>query len=291
MNAGLETVGKTSMVRAAVVLDFDRRRAGNLATIDREESDPRGALALSALRALALRVEQERQEPHAPLWQAFVAGKLTVIDRFEHAGRRVVLAVGEVPSTPARQRLTGREAEALAHAARGHDDKRIAYDMGLQPSTVASLLSRAARKLGAPNRMDLIRRCLAEARARRSEQPGADAHDEAPRGLRTGRVELDGQRVLVLSFPDHDSSGAAPEPTPAVAAPQLQHQPQLPQLSAAERAVALLLLAGHRRAVIAQMRGAAIGTVHKQVECVYRKLGVGSRRELAARIFTDEVRP
>jgi DNA-binding CsgD family transcriptional regulator len=280
MNARLETVEAFAADRTGVVLDFDRRRKvgpslglAPAAPAEQPANEPRVTLAVAALRDLALRVEESPEGPRA--WQSFMAGRLTVIDRFEQAGRHVVLAVGDVPAAP---RLTRRETEALTHAARGHDDKRIAYELGLQPSTVASLLTRAARKLGVDNRMALIRRFLADARARRSEAPIAgEAQGAPPHGLRSGWLALDGQRVLVLSFP------VVAEVTEACA-------PPLPQLSAAERAVALMLLAGHRRAAIAQLRGAAIGTVNKQVECVYRKLGVGSRRELAARIFAEEAR-
>lgn len=268
--------------RMAVVLDFDRRRKLELApavaaVVEAPPAGPRVTLAVAALRDLALRVEDTHEGPRA--WQAFTAGRLTVIDRFEQAGRHVVLAVGDVPAAP---KLTPRETEALAHAARGHDDKRIAYELGLQPSTVASLLTRAARKLGVDNRMGLIRRFLADARARRCEP---DPQGAPPRGLRSGWLALDGQRVLVLSFPV-----VAEVTTTSASAASEASAPALGQLSAAERAVALLLLAGHRRAAIAQMRGAAVGTVNKQVECVYRKLRVGSRRELAARIFAEEAR-
>lgn len=279
MNARLETVEAFAADRTGVVLEFDRRRRAPTLELapavaaEAPTSEPRVTLAVAALRDLALRVEASPEGPRA--WQSFVAGRLTVIDRFEHAGRHVVLAVGDVPAAP---RLTRRETEALSHAARGHDDKRIAYELGLQPSTVASLLTRAARKLGVDNRMELIRRFLADARARACDAPGTgDGKDAPPHGLHSGWLALDGQRVLVLSFP------VVAEVAPASA-------PPLPQLSAAERAVALMLLAGHRRAAIAQLRGAAIGTVNKQVECVYRKLGVGSRRELAARIFAEEAR-
>lgn len=53
--------------------------------------------------------------------------------------------------------------------------------------------------------------------------------------------------------------------------------------TAAERAVHALLLAGLSDAEIAQVRGTTRSTVTKQVDAVFRKLGVKSRRELIAR--------
>ena len=55
------------------------------------------------------------------------------------------------------------------------------------------------------------------------------------------------------------------------------------QLTAAERAVHALLLAGLPDAEIAELRGTTRSTVTKQVDAVFRKLGVKSRRELIAR--------
>lgn len=53
--------------------------------------------------------------------------------------------------------LTTREREAARHACAGASNKEIAHQMGISPSTVGVLLSRASRKLGALNRSDLIR--------------------------------------------------------------------------------------------------------------------------------------
>jgi len=55
-------------------------------------------------------------------------------------------------------------------------------------------------------------------------------------------------------------------------------------LTDAEREVALLLLAGLSNAQIAERRHAAVRTVCNQVQGLYRKLGVSSRSELAAKL-------
>lgn len=59
-----------------------------------------------------------------------------------------------------------------------------------------------------------------------------------------------------------------------------------PTLTAAERDVLELLLAGSSNAEIAKKRKTAIRTVANQVASLFRKFGVGSRAELAARLST-----
>jgi DNA-binding CsgD family transcriptional regulator len=59
-------------------------------------------------------------------------------------------------------------------------------------------------------------------------------------------------------------------------------RPLPPGLSAAEREVVLALLAGRSNLEIARLRGTSAKTVGNQLHAIYRKLGVGSRSELAA---------
>ena len=59
----------------------------------------------------------------------------------------------------------------------------------------------------------------------------------------------------------------------------------LDALSAAEREVARLLLEGNSNAAIARERGTSPRTVANQLAALYRKLGVRSRAELAARVI------
>lgn len=53
-------------------------------------------------------------------------------------------------------------------------------------------------------------------------------------------------------------------------------------LSRAEREVAVGIAAGYSNAAIAEQRGTSIRTVENQVYGIFRKLGIGSRCELAA---------
>jgi DNA-binding CsgD family transcriptional regulator len=95
----------------------------------------------------------------------------------------------------------------------------------------------------------------------RSDTQGGEP--PAPEGLRAARFQLDGDELAVLSYPL--SSVALPE-----------------CLSAAERDVALRVIAGKSNAQIAAARGTAVRTVANQIASLFKKLGVGSRREIIA---------
>jgi DNA-binding CsgD family transcriptional regulator len=84
-----------------------------------------------------------------------------------------------------------------------------------------------------------------------------------PRGLELSFVWIDGEELAVLSHP-------LDEPVP------------LDGLTAAERLVTADVVDGLSNQQIARRRGTATSTVAKQVASIFRKLGVGSRRELVA---------
>ena len=65
--------------------------------------------------------------------------------------------------------------------------------------------------------------------------------------------------------------------------------PLPPSFSEAERAVVIGVLGGMTNAQIARSRGRAEKTVANQVASVLRKLGVGSRAELAVRLIGPRV--
>lgn len=60
-------------------------------------------------------------------------------------------------------------------------------------------------------------------------------------------------------------------------------------LTATERHVVLLMLCGFRDRQIAALRETSLKTVTKQVEAAYRKLGVRSRAELAAKYSLQDL--
>jgi DNA-binding CsgD family transcriptional regulator len=85
-----------------------------------------------------------------------------------------------------------------------------------------------------------------------------------PPGARINEFALAGQQFLVLSFPQRESAG-------------------VDDLTGAELAVARLALQGLSTRQIAIAREASPRTINNQLAAIYRKLGVGSRVQLAVR--------
>lgn len=181
-------------------------------------------------------------------WEGLVAGRWSLVDRFEENGRRYVVAVPNDPDVPDPRGLTRRERQVAEFVGLGQASKRIAYTLGLTPSSVDTAAMQAARKLGLAGRAEL-------------------AAFFSPGGLRAklAEVAIAGERLLVGS--------TAPLSDERVA-----------MLTEAERDVAAALLAGATMAAIAGRRGSSTTTVETQIASIYRKLGARSRAELAARL-------
>lgn len=92
-------------------------------------------------------------EGASPIWAELVSGRWAVVDAFDRAGSRFLLAKQHAPEA----QLTAREREVATRAAKGHSNKWIAHALGLAPSTVAGHLKKAATKLGVRSRVELIR--------------------------------------------------------------------------------------------------------------------------------------
>jgi hypothetical protein len=90
-----------------------------------------------------------RRDPEQAIsiWTALVAGRWSLIDRFESDGRRFVVAHRNDPCAPDMRGLTLRERQVLAYANLGLPNKVIAYEFGLSLSTVSTHLARARTKL------------------------------------------------------------------------------------------------------------------------------------------------
>jgi DNA-binding CsgD family transcriptional regulator len=127
----------------------------------------RDRLAREALRQAAIDVERVkhgrgrmRAVEATERWRALVSGRWSLVDRFDHDGRRYYIAHANPPAVAARAPLTEREEQIARYAALGHPNKMIAYELGLATSTVATVLQRVARKLGVRSRVELIQRIL-----------------------------------------------------------------------------------------------------------------------------------
>ena len=119
----------------------------------------RGDLAHAAKAIDRARGKLRRFDPDeaSKLWRAMVRGEWSLVDWFDHDGKRFLLAHDNRVAPERTPQLTEREHQTVACAAMGHSNKLIAYDLGLSPGTVSVLLSRAATKLGVSNRPGLIR--------------------------------------------------------------------------------------------------------------------------------------
>ena len=163
-----------SRIAAHIAAGFRLRRAGARSAvaeavlspsgrIDHAEVAAQGASLRAALTDGAKRMGQargalRRRNPSEAVetWRALVAGRWSLVDHFDHDGRRFLLARRNEPSGRTLAGLTAQEYEVLALAALGHTNKFIAYQLGLSPSGVAMRLSRAGTKLRVRTRLELI---------------------------------------------------------------------------------------------------------------------------------------
>jgi DNA-binding CsgD family transcriptional regulator len=86
-----------------------------------------------------------------------VCGEWSLVDWYDHDGKRFLLAQENSIPSRTKHKLTAREEQVVACAAMGHTNKLIAYDLGISTGSVAVLLGRAARKLGVSGRVALVR--------------------------------------------------------------------------------------------------------------------------------------
>jgi DNA-binding NarL/FixJ family response regulator len=91
------------------------------------------------------------------LWRGLVDGTWSLVEHLESDGKRYLLARRNQPGAGEPTALTRSERAVLGFAAMGHQNKYIAYLLGLSASAVTSHLRSAQRKLGLSSRGDLIR--------------------------------------------------------------------------------------------------------------------------------------
>ena len=152
------------------------RRDGVLASMHHhdealmEARDARSKSAFSDLRQLTVDSSTAREplrvrDPEQVVceWKGLIAARWTLLEVSETDGRRYLVARQKRPRTQGPNGLTEREQEVVAFAAMGQHNKLIAYNLGIAHSTVRVLIARAARKLGAHSRRELIRRWIPSA--------------------------------------------------------------------------------------------------------------------------------
>lgn len=142
--------------RADAILRSDGRVEHAEAEV-RADAGLRGALREATLRAERARGRMRREDPDGALevWSAMVGGEYSLVDQFEHGGRRYVVARRCALPLRGTSGLTSRELVVAAHVASGRSLKLVGYELGLSISTVATHLGRAMRKLEVGSRAEL----------------------------------------------------------------------------------------------------------------------------------------
>jgi DNA-binding NarL/FixJ family response regulator len=215
-----------------------------------ESANAREVLRSAARRIDAARTRAGRSDADAALasWDGLVGGRWSLIDRFEADGRRYLVALRNDPDVGNPRGLSREEAQVAEFLALGHSEKQIAYALGVSTSAVSRRIRTGIRKLGLRSRAEL-----------------AALFAAFDRGCAAREWRLAGNELRIASCTSAD--------TPCVEA-----------LSHAEREVAGLVSHGYSDAQIACARGASPRTVGNQLQGIYRKLGIHSRTELAARL-------
>jgi DNA-binding NarL/FixJ family response regulator len=118
--------------------------------------------AKESLRNAVLAMDRARSKVRADeaealdLWQGLVAGRWSLVDRFDTDGRRYLVARKNDPDVKDPRALTLRERHVLAYVAMGYPLKLIAYALGLSLSTVSVNRQTAMRKLGLRTHAEVV---------------------------------------------------------------------------------------------------------------------------------------
>lgn len=156
---GLSDVIRTdrSLTDSAEAIVDERGRVVHAEGAAREET------AREQIRAAAAAIDTARSRSRRSdgsdamdVWHPLTGARWTLIDSFENDGKRYVVARENQAETPTLGTFTDRERQVVVHAALGQTNKEIAYMLGISASTVRVLLARAARRLGARGRRDLL---------------------------------------------------------------------------------------------------------------------------------------
>lgn len=159
------------------VIDPSRSRVEH--AIGPAKSAPALATLRDAVRAVdrarTRRVRREDPLAATELWRGLVAGRWSLIERYDSDGRRFYVAHKNDPRAPELRALSTRERQVVAYAVQGHSNKLIGYELGLSKSTVVNHLTAAQKKLGVESRTELVRlaRLLGAERAVRARADDA----------------------------------------------------------------------------------------------------------------------
>ena len=150
----LRNSGADAVSSVAVLSPRGRFEDGTPDAVAARDDLARAAKDMDRARGKLRRIDPEEA---LSLWRALVRGEWSLVEWFDHDGKRFLLAQANSIPVVLRKALTKREREVVACAAMGHSNKLIAYDLGLSVGTVSVLLARASKKLGVSGRVGLIR--------------------------------------------------------------------------------------------------------------------------------------
>lgn len=123
-----------------------------------QESNAQEAIRQAAIEVDRARLHRNgRGDDALEMWKAMVRGEWSLVERFDHDGRRYYVAHrnGEQDSDP--RGLTKQEARVSTCVARGLGNGLTAYTLGISEVTVATHLRSALRKLQCQSRAQLVR--------------------------------------------------------------------------------------------------------------------------------------
>jgi len=184
---------------------------------------------------------------------ALLAGRVRLASREDDGAGGCVLGF-----EAATVRLSRRELTVLAAAEGGVANKFVAIEQSLACSTVSESLQTALAKLGFASRAEFLK-VMACLRVNARDPELVFEHQRQ-------RARLVGDAQLCWLFLPVEALGLDP------------------RLTQAERQIVAGVLNGRTNAAIATARRTSCRTVANQLAAIYRKLGVSSRWELAARV-------
>lgn len=125
------------------------------------EGPARGEAARKRLERASANIDAARRKRNDGVhslnrWHPLTAARWTLVDAFEENGRRYVVARENQAESQTFIALTDRERQIVVHAALGLSNKQIAYALGISDATVRVLMARAANRLGAHSRKELL---------------------------------------------------------------------------------------------------------------------------------------
>lgn len=153
---------KRSLLAEEAVLAPDGRTLhaeGDAKPVPAREQLQRAVIAMEKARS-----QLGRSNPEEALssWQALVAGRWSIVERFESDGRRYLLARANVPGSDPSQGPTPLEQHALLLRAQSVSLKIIGYELGVTVGGASKLVQNGIYKLGLGNELELAALYMAQ---------------------------------------------------------------------------------------------------------------------------------